>query len=412
MDEITVIGAGIVGMCTAVTLQQRGWQVRLIDERAPGTGASFGNAGLVSMDSCIPIAMPGMFKKIPQWLADHEGPLSIRKGYLPSAFPWLLRWLRSGASRNAVLQQARALRALHGEADKLYRKLLGADVTARIIKMPGQLHVWEENQHADAFSRQIQTDNNISPRVLNAGEVRDLIPGISDRITHGQLYENNGFASSPLLLVQALLKQFVDNGGKVIRQRVNGICRDEAAGDYRIILAAENVRARRLVICAGAWANRLLDGLNIRVPLETERGYHVSFQPEALSLPMPIMDKTRAIAITPMVDNIRIAGFVEIAGLDAAPNMSREQLLIRHARTLFPSLDVTMKKDFWLGFRPSTPDSLPVLDRVPHLPGLYLGFGHGHTGMTGAPKSAEILADLIAGSPSNINIHPYRLNRF
>lgn len=412
MDEITVIGAGIVGMCTAVTLQQRGWQVRLIDERAPGTGASFGNAGLVTMDSCIPIAMPGMFKKIPQWLTDSEGPLSVRKGYLPTAFPWLLRWLRSGASKSAILQQARALRALHGEAHQIYRKLLGTAVAAQVINMPGQLHVWEANQNADAFSRRIQSENGVAPRLLSGGEVRDLIPAISDRITHGQLYENNGFASSPLLLVQALLKQFLENGGTVMRQKVNGIWRDHAADDYRIILAAENVRASKVVICAGAWAQRLLDGLDIRVPLETERGYHVSFCPEALSLPMPIMDKTRAVAITPMIDNIRVAGFVEIAGLDAAPNMSREQLLIRHAKTLFPTFDVSKKKDFWLGFRPSTPDSLPVLDRVAHLPGLYLGFGHGHTGMTGAPKSAEIIADLIAGSPSNIDTHPYRLNRF
>lgn len=412
MEEITIIGAGIVGMCTAVTLQQRGWKVRLIDERAPGTGASFGNAGLVSMDSCIPISMPGMIRNIPNWLTDSEGPLSVRKGYLPSALPWLMRWLKSGSRRAAVQQQARALKALHGEAGQIYCKLLGADVFSQVIRMTGQLHVWEQNQNADAFTRQIQAENDVAPRQLSGHEVRDLIPGISNRITHGQLYERNGFASNPLLVVQALLQQFVDNGGELIRQKVNGISRDDSAADYRIILAAHNTRAKRIVVCAGAWANRLLDGLNIHVPLETERGYHVSFHPEALALPMPIMDKTRAVGITPMVDNVRVAGFVEIAGLDAAPNMTREPLLMRHAKTLFPDLDLATKKDFWLGFRPSTPDSLPILDRVPHLPGIYLGFGHGHTGMTGAPKSAEILADLIAGTPSDIDLHPYRLNRF
>ena len=412
MGEVTIIGAGIVGMCTAVTLQQRGWKVKLIDERAPGTGASFGNAGLVSIDSCIPISMPGMIKKIPGWLSDREGPLSLRKRYLPTALPWLLQWLHSGSRRNSVMQQARALRALHGSADSIYRSLLGAHAASRLIKTTGQLHVWEQHRQADPLSGQIQADNGVVPRLLDAQEVRDLIPGISNSITHGQLYEKNGFASTPLRLVQALLQQFLDNGGQLICQKVNGISRDDASGDYRLILATQNARANRLVICAGAWANRLLNGLNIHVPLETERGYHVSFDPAALSLPLPIMDKTRAIAMTPMADSLRVAGFVEIAGLDVAPNMSREHLLIRHAKTLFPSLDIKMKKAFWLGFRPSTPDSLPILDRVPHLPGLYLGFGHGHTGMTGAPKSAEILADLISGTASDIDITPYRFNRF
>lgn len=412
MGEVTIIGAGIVGMCTAVTLQQRGWKVTVIDERAPGTGASFGNAGLISIDSCIPISMPGMVRKIPGWLTDREGPLSLRKRYLPTALPWLLQWLRSGSRKKSVLQQARALRALHRNADAIYRSLLGTDAASRLIVTTGQLHVWERNQQADPISGQIQTDNGVVPRLLRAHEVRDLVPGISDRISHGQLYEKNGFASTPLRLVQALFQQFLDNGGQLVRQRVNGISRDDASGDYRIILATQNARASRLVICAGAWANRLLDGLNIHVPLETERGYHVSFDPAALALPLPIMDKTRAVAMTPMADHIRVAGFVEIAGLDVAPNMSREQLLVRHAKTLFPGLDINRKKEFWLGFRPSTPDSLPILDRVPHLPGLFLGFGHGHTGMTGAPKSAEILADLVSGTASNIDITPYRLNRF
>src|SRR5690606_8277864 len=146
MSQVTVIGAGIVGICTAVTLQQRGISVRLIDEREPGTGTSFGNAGLLSVDSCMPIAMPGMIKKIPKWLSDKEGPLSVRPAYLSTAAPWLLRWLKAGFNETGVRRLSSAWRALHRDADRLYMQLLGPQEFARAFHMTGQLHIWESEQ--------------------------------------------------------------------------------------------------------------------------------------------------------------------------------------------------------------------------------------------------------------------------
>src|SRR3546814_38374 len=224
-------------------------------------------------------------------------------------------------------------------------------------------------------------------------------------------YENNDYVANPYLLVQRLLSIFTANGGEFLKQRVNGVSRS-ADGRYRIITTYDDLSARRLVVCSGAWSKRLLSGLNIKIPFDSERGYHVSFDPGALDLTMPVLHKEKAFGVTPMVDNIRVAGFVEIAGLDAPPRMQREEVLISHAKHLFPKLQLGLKKSFWLGFRPSTPDSLPILGRLESMPDLYFGFGHGHTGITGAPKSAEILANMITDTPNTIDVKPYDIKRF
>lgn len=413
MERVSVIGAGVIGMCTAVALQKRGIPVCVIDEREPGTGTSFGNAGLVSIDSCIPIAMPGMLRQVPRWLSDPQGPLSVRPGYLPTAAPWLIRWIRSGASSRRVSDISRALHQLHRGALDAYRSLLGADGFAEIVRATGQLHVWEtpEKSPVERLADRLRLENGIVADELRGEAVFDLVPGLSRGVQRAQLYRNNGHVASPYLLVQRLFSLFIANGGEFIRQRVNGLsC--EPGGGYRLITTCADLRVKRLVICAGAWAGRLLEGLHLSVPLETERGYHVGFDRDALDLPLPVMHRDGGFGVTPMVDGVRAAGFVEIAGLDAAPDMKREAVLVSQVKRLFPALDVSRKKSFWLGFRPSMPDSLPVLGRLDSLPGLYFGFGHGHTGITGAPSSAEILANLVTGSPNTIDISPYRITRF
>lgn len=413
MEQTTIIGAGIVGLCTAVALQQRGVQVRLIDEREPGTGTSFGNAGLVSVDSCIPIALPGMMKQVPKWLIDAESPLSVRPAYLPAAAPWLMRWIKSGASERSAARQSRALYQLHKDAVQLYRALLGDESFHELIHVTGQLHVWEspDKTAGDLLAERLREQNGVAPRQLSGPEIFDLSPGMDRSVRRAEFYEKNGHVANPYLLVQRLFSIFMENGGEYLRQKVNGISR-APGGAYRIITATSDLSADKLAVCSGAWSKRLLENLGVNIPLETERGYHVAFDRSALDIKIPVLHKERAFGVTPMVDNIRVAGFVEIAGLDAAPNMKRENVLISHAKRLFPALDISLKQSFWLGMRPSTPDSLPILGGLTAMPNLYFGFGHGHTGITGAPKSAEILANMMTGAVSNIDLSPYDINRF
>ncbi len=414
MEKITVIGAGIVGMCTAVALQQRGIAVQVIDEREPGTGTSFGNAGLVSVDSCVPIALPGMIKKVPRWLTDPRGPLSVKPAYFPYALPWLIKWLKSGANEQRAFEKSHALRQLHKDAVSKYSELLGPEYFAEIIKVTGQLYLWEntEKSRMDLLSDRIRKQNGVVARELAGNDIFDLVPGLSRSVKRAELYEKNGYVASPYLLVQRLFKIFTDNGGQFVRQKVMGVTRLADSNAYRILTTSDDMTIRRLVICSGAWSKKVLKGLGVSIPFDTERGYHVSFDRNALDLKIPVLHKERAFGVTPMVDSIRVAGFVEIAGLDALPDMKKEQVLIGLVKHLFPSMDISLKKNFWLGFRPSTPDSLPILSQLDTLPNLYFGFGHGHTGITGAPMSAEILANMVTGTPNTIDVQPYDIKRF
>lgn len=414
MEKTTIIGAGIVGMCTAVALQQRGIAVQVIDEREPGTGTSFGNAGLVSVDSCVPIALPGMIRHVPRWLSDPMGPLSVKPAYLPRALPWLIRWLKSGANEQRAFKHSYALRQLHKEAVSKYSELLGPEYFAEIIRVTGQLYVWESvpKSRVDLLSERIREQNGVVAQELAGSEIFDVVPSLSRLVKRAEFYEKNGHVANPYLLVQRLFKIFTDNGGQFLRQKVVSVTRQADSNTYRILTASDDISVRRLVMCSGAWSKKILRGLGVSIPLDTERGYHVSFDRNALDLKIPVLHKERAFGVTPMVDNIRVAGFVEIAGLDALPNMKKEQVLIGHVKHLFPSIDISLKKNFWLGFRPSTPDSLPVLGQLEILPNLYFGFGHGHTGITGAPMSAEILANMVTGIPNTIDVKPYDIKRF
>lgn len=414
MEKISIIGAGIVGMCTAVALQKRGLAVRVIDEREPGTGTSFGNAGLVSVDSCVPIALPGMIRKVPRWLSDPLGPLSLKPAYLPRALPWLLRWLKSGASEKNASRLGRALRLLHQNALDKYAELLGPEKFAQAVKVTGQLYVWESpgKSPVDRLSEKIRRENGIVARELSTGEIFDLVPGMSRSVSRAEFYEKNGHVANPYQLVQCLFGIFRDNGGEFIRQKVMGVTRRAGGNGYRLITSSDDLSAERLVVCSGAWSKKILEGVGVRIPFDTERGYHISFERDALDLKLPVLHKERAFGITPLADSLRVAGFVEIAGLEALPDMRKEAALMQNAKHLFPQIDLRRKKNFWLGFRPSTPDSLPILGSLASMPNLYFGFGHGHTGITGAPMSAEILANMVTGVPNAIDVRAYDIGRF
>jgi D-amino-acid dehydrogenase len=409
--EAIVIGAGVAGMSTALYLRRSGLNVAVIDPLPPAGGASFGNAGLLSPDTAVPIALPGMLRKVPGWLRDPLGPLSVRPGYFPRALPWLLRWIDSGRLTR-VLAISDAMRALHRESLNCWQELLGPELYRDLIRPAGQVHVWEgdsesENAHVE---RQVRDRHGIRTETLTADDLRQMFPGIAREVTHGLLTPGNGFTVSPQRSVRTLGDLFVHEGGTLINERVMKLIPHEGGG-WMAMTNTANRSANHVVVAAGAWSRQLLDPLGIRVPLETERGYHAMlFDAEAMPA-LPISNKTRSFGVTPMEDGLRVAGTVEIAGLDAPPNEERAKVLVQHARRMFPAL-TGAKVRYWMGFRPSTPDSLPILGPASRHPGLHFVFGHGHFGMTGGPPSGRLVARLITGQAPGIDPAPYAAQRF
>jgi glycine/D-amino acid oxidase-like deaminating enzyme len=406
-----VIGAGVAGLSTALYLQRTGVAVTVIDPLPPAGGASFGNAGLLSPDTAVPIALPGMLRRVPGWLVNPLGPLSVTPGYFPRALPWLLRWIESGRLER-VIAISDAMRALHRESLSCWQELLGPSLYGDLIRPMGQVQVWEgDGETANSgVERKVRERHGIKSEPLSADDLRQMFPGISREVTRGLLVPGNGHTVSPQRSVITLGELFRKEGGALINERAMKLIPREGGG-WMVMTNLANRSSEHVVVAMGAWSRQLLDPLGIKVALETERGYHAMlFDPEVMPA-LPISNKTRAFGVTPMEDGLRVAGTVEIAGLQAPPNEERAKVLVQHAKRMFPALRAE-KVRYWMGFRPSTPDSLPILGPSAARPGLHFVFGHGHFGMTGGPPSGRLVARLITGQAPGLDPAPYAAQRF
>lgn len=408
---ILVLGAGVAGLSTALYLQRSGRAVTVLDPLPPAGGASFGNAGLISADTAVPIALPGMLRKVPGWLTDRLGPLSVDPAYFPKALPWLMRWVEAGRMPR-VLEISDAMRALHRTTFDCWKELLGQSRFYDLVRPNGQVHVWESETEtpAAALERSLRERQDIPSELLSVDDLRQMFPGISRAIGRGMLIPGNGYTVSPGRLVSTLGELLRDAGGAIVAERVMKLMPRESGG-YTVMTNIGWRVAQEVVVATGAWSRQLLDPLGVRVPLETERGYHAMLPSPGIELKLAISNKTRAFGVTPMEHGLRIAGTVEIAGLHAPPDERRAEVLLEHVRGMFPEVD-TREHRFWMGFRPSTPDSLPILGEAPDRPGLYLVLGHGHFGMTGGPPSGRIVSRLIQGENPGVDLAPYAPNRF
>jgi D-amino-acid dehydrogenase len=334
----------------------------------------------------------------------------VRPSYFPTALPWLLRWIE--ASRmSRVLEISDAMRALHKDSLVCWKELLGPELYADLIRPVGQVRIWEGDGAESAIEVEIAKRHGIEVEPLGADTLRQIYPEIAPDIKRGLLIPRNAYTVNPQRLVQSLGRLLADAGGEIICERVMKIIPRGGAEGYLVMTNVSNRSAATLVVAAGAWSRELLDPLGIRVALETERGYHAMLPAPSLTLAIPLSVKNRGFGITPMEGGLRIGGTVEIAGLREVPDERRAMVLVRHAKRIFPTLRAG-EPSYWMGHRPSTPDSLPILGEVPGQAGLHLALGHGHFGMTGGPPSAKLVAQLVNRAPASIDPAPYSCTRF
>ena len=406
-----VIGAGVVGLSTALYLQRAGQRVIVIDALPPASAASYGNSGLISCDTAAPIALPGMLGKVPGWLFDRLGPLVIRPSYLPKVLPWLARWVE--ASRlSRVFEVSDAMRSLHKEAMNCWRELLGPEHFNDLIRTVGQVRIWEGGAGSESQTElAICARHGIKAETLNEDDIRQLYPEISPNIKSGVLIPNNGYTINPQRLVQTLGNLLVAEGGQILTERVLKIIPHSGQRGFMLMTNVNNHDVDQVVVATGAWSLALLEPFGIKVPLETERGYHAMMPSPNITLKIPVSIKNRGFGLTSMEHGMRAAGTVEFAGLTASPDEQRAKNLVTQAKRVFPTLQ-TGEPKYWLGFRPSTPDSLPVLGPVDHIPGLFLAFGHAHWGMTGGPPTGKLISQMLTGAPLSIDPLPYSYKRF
>lgn len=409
--HVTVVGAGIVGIACALELRKQGHAVTVIDRVPPGEGCSFGNAGLLAASSISPLAGPGTLLKVPRWLMDPEGPLFIQWRYLPRLMPWLLRYARAGASGDR-LAVARALKTLTAPTVELYEDLVAMVGAPDLVRRSSYLYAYADRRRfeADRSEFEFRRAEGFEIDVLEGDVAQQAEPALAPAYRYGYLARDHGFTVNPHRLVTTLADHFRAVGGAVEQADVRALeMRD--GGVRRLVTDRGGLDVDRLVVCAGAYSAILAKMLGDRIPLDTERGYHVTLSEPGVMPRIPVMNGDLKALTTPMEMGLRCAGTVELASVDAPPNYARAAMLLRLVRRMYPGVGDGPYTQ-WMGCRPTVPDSLPVIGRARNASNAFYAFGHQHLGLTCAPATARIVAQIAAGRQPNVEVEAFSPRRF
>lgn len=407
-----VIGAGITGVASALSLLRAGFATTLIDPLATGDPGqtSFGNAGLLASASIIPVQTPGLIWQAPRMLFDPARPLFLKPAYLPRLLPWLIPFLRNGSLKN-LDKIVPALRALTHDTVDQHRALAAGSPAAAMIANRDYAFLYRDRAaFADsAFAFGLKKKHGFSWQEHDAARLMADDPEIGADYGFGAVFDSYGSVADPADYVIALAGQFQTEGGILRRLAAREIRPTGQGAEVRTeegLLAADVV-----VLAAGIWSRGLAESLGLATPMETERGYHLMLRGVSHMPPFPYMLDDAAIVVTPMRDGLRFAGMVEFGGTKAAPSKAPIRLIRKAISRLYPRLTWQEESD-WMGHRPTTADSLPMLGPVPGAPGVICAFGSQHLGLTIAPRLGQAVADLATDAPSQIDLAPYAPERF
>lgn len=410
-QRVAVVGAGVVGLACASRLQMRGHDVTVIDARPPGAYCSHGNAGCLSRASCVPLGLPGVWRKVPGWLMDPKGPLVIPPRYALDIAPWLWRFWRS-TSLARVNEIADALHPLLDLTIEKWRPLAQWAGVPELIRQDGYAFVYESEAAylGDSLGRELRRARGVKMEVLSGGAIREFEPALSSAITHMVLMPEQGHVPNPARLSGALADRLKAGGAKFVASHARAF--ELVDGRVaRVVTDRGALETDAVVIAAGAHSNELSSQLGSKVPLETERGYHVMVESPSIQPRIPVCSGEGKYFATPMEGGLRIAGTVELGGLKAGPNYTRADALLEGGKHLFPGLSHG-KVEPWMGHRPSLPDSKPVIGRSPRVRNAFFAFGHGHVGLTAAAPTAELIADELDARQPFMDLRPFRADRF
>lgn len=409
--KIAVIGAGLVGLNTAHRLADEGHAVTIIDRVGPANGASRGNAGMIAHTDIEPLASPRMLRKVPQMLLDPLSPLAIRPGYAAQIFPWLVRLLAASTPAN-MKRSIEAIIALQSLARPAWTETAQRLDLKSFFHERGSLYLFDNRANFDAARPTYAHQRELGIHVdeLNGDEIRQMEPALNDKIIAAGYFPDAGHISDPRLLTEALFDRALARGIHFSKDDIQTI----AAGDHVSVTGPDNRHYTfdRAVVAAGAWSKSLAAQLGDRIPLDTERGYNVSFPGTTGLISRPVSFQGYGFVATPMDTGLRIGGAVELGGLNLPPNHARTRALHARAQNFVKGLPAYEAGTEWMGFRPSLPDSIPVIGRAAASPHVIYAFGHGHYGLTQSAATGALVADLIAGRPTAIDLKPYAPDRF
>ncbi|KNG92573.1 NAD(P)/FAD-dependent oxidoreductase [Pseudaestuariivita atlantica] len=409
--HVGVIGAGIVGVATALWLLRDGHKVTLVDRAGPGEGTSYGNGGVLASCAMVPVTGPGLIRKAPGMLFDPEQPLFLRWSYLPKLMPWLARYL-SNANEADTRRIASAIAGIVGDSLSEHQSLSADTPAARYVVPSDYLYLYRDRAafEADAFAWDIRRTHGITWEMMGADALRAFDPIFARDITCAVRMGDHGRISDPGAYVKALAAEAERLGAQLVRAEVEDIARDNGRVTG-LRAGGETIACDAVVLATGVWSGPLAKKMGLKVPLESERGYHIELWEPSAMPKVPVMVASGKFVATPMEGRLRLAGVVEFGGTDAGPSRAPFDLLRRNLARALPDLRWAREEE-WMGHRPAPADSIPVIGAVPGLAGAYTGFGHHHIGLTGGPRTGRLLAQMISGRQPNLDVSVYAPSRF
>jgi len=416
--HVVVIGAGAIGVVSAIELLRDGHRVTLVEPATPGgeQAASYGNSGWLSTHSVIPPAEPGVWKKIPKFLINPLGPLAIRWSYLPRALPWLIRYLRAGWTEARVLATAQAMRPLLVDAPSLHKKLAEEAGVGDLIERQGLMHIYPSRAafDADRLGWSIRKRVGVTWMELTGDEMRQREPDLHPRYQFGVLVEEAGRCRDPGGYVAALAEHARALGAEFVAAHARALRLDNNKL-VSVLTDKGEITCDAAVVAAGARSKPLAASIGDRLPLETERGYHVMIKDADTGPRTSVMASDAKMVVNWTDQGLRAGGQVEIAGLEAAPNWKRAEILRDHLIGMFPKLPKDLPAErfrFWFGHRPSMPDGRPCLGYSSTSRDVVYAFGHGHVGLVSSARTGRIVAQLVGGREPEIPLTPFDPKRF
>ncbi|MGF9564277.1 FAD-dependent oxidoreductase [Neorhizobium sp. JUb45] len=410
-SDVIVIGAGVVGLSIAIAAQMRGLNVTVIDREGPAAGASAGNAGAFAFTDILPLASPGILKKAPKWLLDPLGPLSIPPAYALQIAPWMFRFWRA-CQPSRVAQSTSAQTALMDLSKAELEPFLAATDALSMLRKEGNLQVYESGAEYEASlpGWQAREKHGIEFRHMHAAEMADIQPGIAPRFIRGTFTPGWYSIADPKLYTLALAAQFSARGGVIEIAEVKAL---SPIADGAEVVAVDGRRhvAGKVVLSAGAFSHRIARTLGENIPLETERGYNTTLPEGSFDLRTQVTFGGHGFVVTRLTSGIRVGGAVELGGLELPPNFKRSEAMLKKAQAFLPGLKAEGGSQ-WMGFRPSMPDSLPAIGRAKTTANVVYAFGHGHLGLTQSAGTARLVADMLSGKTTAIDIAAFSPQRF
>lgn len=409
--DVAIIGAGIVGLSAAFKLIEAGRSVTLIDRKGIAEETSRGNAGGLAFSDVMPLASSGMLRKLPRWLSDPLGPLTIPPAYLPQITPWLLRFWRAGWP-DRVAASIAAQSALMRLAQAQTTSLVKAAGIEHMLHPDGVLELYESEAELAASTAgwEARKREGIAFTHVRGAELAELQPGLAPRFVAGTFIPSWTQVSDPYDYAVAIGNAAQDRGARVMTAEVIALSSD-AEGVTLNLVDGRTLVAAAAVVAGGAWSKPLVAQLGDDVPLETERGYNTTLPPGSFDLRRQLTFGGHGFVVSPLSSGIRIGGAVELGGLKLPPNFARADAMLKKAAAFMPGLRTTGGKQ-WMGFRPSMPDSLPVIGASRRSPKVVYAFGHGHLGLTQAAATGKLVAELLTGARPSIDLTPFSPQRF